>query len=78
MPMVSINTLGGVAWLVGALVWLRRAIADKARPTTRAPSFSQLEPQTETNRRFGMWFCFVLYTIVGVLFFLRGYLSHGH
>ena len=57
-------------------------MADEARPSAPISSFTQLEPQTEKGRRFGMWFCFVLYVMLGVLYLLKDtferYISQGH
>ena len=79
--MGSINIWVGVVWLFVALIWLRRAMAHKARPSEPVSSFAQLQPTTENARRLGMWFCFVLYVMLGVLYLLKDtferYLSQG-
>jgi hypothetical protein len=78
--MVTMNILWGVIWLLGALVWLRKAMADEARPSVPGPA--QPDPQTEKKRRFQNWVCAVLYVMLGVLYLLKEtferHLFQGH
>ena len=76
--MGSINILFGVAWLFGGLIWLRRVIADEARPSAPISLFTQPETQTEKDRRWGMWVVAVLYVMLGVLWLLSDIFSQRH
>jgi hypothetical protein len=76
--MGSINILFGAAWLFGGLIWLRRAMADEARPSAPISLFTQPETQTEKDRRWGMWVVAVLYVMLGVLYLLSGIFSQRH
>ena len=73
--MGSINILFGIVWLVGGLMWLRRAMADEARPSAPRSLFTQSEMQTGKDRRLGIWL-FVFYVMLGVLYLLKGIYSH--
>ena len=53
----SINILFGVVWLFGGLIWLRRGMADEARPSGRS----------------GMWLGAVMYCVLGVLYLLKAF-----
>jgi hypothetical protein len=52
---ISINVLFGVVWLLGGWIWLRKAMAVKARPTAPSSSLTQPESQTEEQHRWGAW-----------------------
>jgi hypothetical protein len=68
--MGSLNILFAVAWLLGGLIWLKRAMAKEARPSAPVSLFTQPETQTK-NGRWGMWVNAVLYLILGVLYLLK-------
>ena len=53
----SINIVFGVVWLFGGLIWLRRGMADEARPSGRS----------------GMWLGAVMYCVLGVLYLLKAF-----
>jgi polyferredoxin len=75
--MDSINILFAVAWLVGGLMWLRRAMTKEARSN----ALVSLSPQPETaekDRRWGMWVNAVLYVMLGLLYLLKSIFSRQH
>ncbi len=47
-------------------------MAGKARPSAPTSSLTEPETQAEEQRKWGLWFCAVLYVMLGVLYLLKG------
>lgn len=78
MVVGSINILFSVVWLSGGVILLRRAMADKPRPTGPVSSLTQPEARTEKQLRWARWFSAVMYLVLGVLYLLKDILSHRY
>jgi hypothetical protein len=74
--MESMNILFGVVWLFSGLIWLRRAMADEARPGAPTGLFTQPKLQTEKGRRWRLGIA-VLYVTVGGLYLSSAIFPHG-
>ena len=71
------NILFGVVWLFSGLIWLRRAMADEARPNAPRGLFTEPEMQTGKDRRWRLRIA-VLYVMVGGCYLVSAIFSHGH
>jgi hypothetical protein len=76
--MGSINILFGIVWFLGGLIWLRRAMTGEARQSTPISSPPERSPEAERSRRWGTWVNVALYVMLGVLYLLKGIVSHQH
>jgi len=76
LAMRSLNTLFGMAWLFSGLIWLRRAMADEARPNALTGLFTQPEMQTDKDRRWKLRIG-ILYVMLGAFYLVSAIFPHG-
>jgi hypothetical protein len=71
----SLNILLGALWLFSGAIWLKRAMAEEAHPSTPKSLFSETEIQTDKERSW-KFLPAILYLMLGVLYLLFGIVSH--
>jgi hypothetical protein len=71
----SLNILLGALWLFSGAIWLKKAMADEAHPSTPQSLFAETEIQTDKDRRWKFRLA-ILYLMLGGLYLLVGIVAH--